>query len=386
MKEYSKYKLSGYSVFFLLGMLLTALPALMPVIKEELRLSYDSLGFIFSSGSVGFFIGSFFAGFSIEKFGAKKNNLTGLFLTLAGVIGVIFSENALALSTSNFIYSFGTALLEIGVPSIAKKFVSKTGGVMNLMHSLFALGAVFSPVVVSLLISSGISWKVFYIIIAVSTAIPALLFSSSGTDFHSLKTQKDINGSFGFLKLPIFWMVCATVLCYVFSELGVNSWASTFATDHMKFSPGNSSLLPSVFWAGLFVGRLFSSKFVDRTGQIKWLMLISAVGLPVVFFAQKPIQNYLFMLVFVFLSGTVHASFYPTLQSIIMDRVKNGVGFAISVFSAIGSLGGVFGGLFIGRISDIYGISTGYFSAFFFFAMTFVLVYVIYYLFKFRKE
>jgi len=378
MKEFSKYKLSGFCSFFILGTLLTALPALMPVIKEELKLSYDSLGIIFSAGSIGFFIGSLVAGITTESLGVRKNNLLGILLAMIGVFGMVFSVNAIMLCISNFVYSFGTALLEIGIPSVAKIFVKKSAGVMNLMHSLFALGAMASPIIVSILISTNTSWQVFYIIIGISLALPALIFMNSGYHINTKSGAKKIRESTQFFRMPLFWIVCITTLCYVFSELGVNSWAPTYATDSMNYAPEKASLLPSVFWGGLFIGRFVASKLVDRIGEVKWLLIVSAIGIPIVFFAQNPVMNYYFLMIFVFLSGTIHASFYPTLQSIIMDNVKSGLGFAISVFSAFGSLGGVFGGIFIGQISSAFGIKAGYSSAFYFFLITFAMISLIY--------
>ena len=379
MNEIRRYKLLGYNSYLIMGMLLTAVSSAMPAIRAEYGFSYESAGLIFSLGALGFFIGSVFGGFFIELLGTKKTNFIGLLIIPVGIFLFIFSKMDLSMAFSNMIIGIGTGTLESGIPPVCSKFKGNTGKILNLMHAFFALGAVVSPLIISFFIGIDISWKIILLMIIGYLAIPVIAnFSLADFKPGMQKTEKKSH-KFSFLKLFFFWAICAGVFLYVSSELGTSSWSPLFASDILKTKDSLSGILPSLFWAGLFVGRVVSSYFVDKFGASKWLLIVSLSGLPIVFFAQNPIHNFTFLSIFVVASGLIHSSIYPTLQSILVERVSKGIGFAVGIFAAFGAIGGSAAGFFIGGISENWGIKTGYFSAFYFFLGTVLTVFLLYF-------
>ncbi len=378
MCGFKGYRFMGYLIYFIQGTMLTSLAVIMPILKQQLGLTYESTGMIFSMGMFGYFLGSMLTGIMLEKSGSKLPSFIGFILIPLGMTGIILSGNSISLALSNFVSNLGTAALQIALPSIAKNYTNRTGKMLNLFHSLCALGAVSSPLILGIIMNYGISWKYFYLSTALGTLIPFMIMLRIKLAENVNHTDAVPGNSFGFLKKPLFWFFCAAVTLYVFTESGINSWSPMFAHDYLNFEETLSGLLPSLFWFGLFLGRFISSVFVDKVGKSKWLLMVTLIGMPIVFLSQKPYPNFIFIAVSVFLAGLIHSSIYPTLQSLLIDRIQKGLGYALSVFAAFGGLGGMISGLAVGSLSNSLGIENGYFSLFFFFIALFSVVVLVF--------
>ncbi|HPE68091.1 MAG TPA: MFS transporter [Thermotogota bacterium] len=377
MREITRYKWLGFFAYYLLGSTMTGIAAAMPVIRETLSLTYEGSGAIFAVGSIGFLLGSLLGGTLLEWIGLKKTLLVGILLFPVGLVLFGLGRSMLLLSIGNVFVGLGTGLLEVGLPPLASQLSKTPGGLINQLHSYFALGALISPVLVALSVSSTGSWQLFFLLSLVLVAFPALLvpgFQSVRQPHVEKGSPSHVAPSRGsFLKHPFFWIICLMGGFYVSSEMGTSNWAPMYATDFLGTSPEMGGLLPSLFWIGLFSGRQITAWLIDRVGLLRWLFGVSLVGLPLVFFALRPLPNPVFLGIFIVISGLVHASIFPTLQSLLVLRVRSGVGLALGLYTSFGSLGGSASGFLVGVISERAGISTGFFSVFFFFLATAVL-------------
>jgi fucose permease len=361
----------------MLGAIATYISAVMPMIKEALSLSYSQVGTIFAAKSTGFLLGALLIGTLIDHVGTKKP-LFFSFLTLPlGIIIFAFSKSSVGLIIGNFLIGIGASVIEVAIPPISVAFKGKSGKLLNLVHAFFALGAMISPLIASFMISSNLPYLAFLFIIAGYTCIP--LYFSSKLDVHmpakgKKSERKKDSGNFSILKDKFFWIIFFAVFFYVSSEIGVSSWASIYSADFRNYSKELSSLLPSIFWVGLLIGRFISSRFVDKTGHLKWLIIITCFGLPITFFSQMPLNSFWFMAAFMCLSGLIHASIYPTLQSLLVDTIHDHIGFALALFSGAASIGSMFAAFVIGNISTNFGIKWGYFTPFIMFTGVFMMI------------
>ena len=382
-EQLARYKYLGFNAFLIMGAISTYISAVMPVIRERLALNYEQVGLIFASNSVGFFIGALLIGVVIDYMGTKKPLYLGCFALPVGIVIFALAPSAALLSLGNMIIGFGVSTLEVAIPPISGKFKGKSGEVLNLIHAFFALGSMISPLIASLLITSSLKYTLFFYVIASYTFVP--LYYSRTLKIHlrakskeqrkgETKAEKPVT----VLKNKYLWLVSAGIFFYVASEIGVFSWAPMYSTDYIKTGEGLASLLPSLFWVGLLIGRFMSSKWVDKVGHLKWLLIVTSIGLPVTFLCQRPFPNYGFMAPMIVISGLIHASIFPTLQSLLVERINTGLGLALSIFSASASLGSLMAGFVIGKISDLFGIQWGYFFPFFLFLGTFSMVAIIF--------
>ena len=380
MKDLTAYKALGYNTFLIMGAIHTYISAVMPVLRKALSLSYSEIGIIYAANSIGFLTGAIVTGLLIDFIGSKKPLLLAFSLFPLGVLLFAFAQGTLSLFVGNLIIGFSISVMEISIPPISGKFRGKSGSLLNLIHAFFALGSMLSPFVASYFISQQLPYRAFFFVIAGYTCIP--FFFSNVLRIHMPERKKEdrknaLSGVGTTLKNKYFWLICSAVFFYVGSEIGVFSWAPIYSTDKMQNSEELSSILPSMFWIGLLIGRFLSARWVDKVGHLKWLMLVTLIGLPITFLAQNPINSYIFLSIFIGFSGFMHSSIFPTLQSLLVETIDKGLGFSLSLFSAFASFGSLTAGFVIGKISSAFGIQWGYLFPFVLFSGTFFMILII---------
>jgi len=380
MNDLTAYKALGYNTFLIMGAINTYISAVMPVIRKAINLSYSDIGLIYAANSIGFLTGAFLTGLLIDAIGSKKPLALSFLLFPIGILLFAFAGGTSSLFLGNLIIGFSISVMEIAIPPISSKFKGKSGSLLNLIHAFFALGSMLSPFVASYFISKQLPYHAFFFVIAGYTCIP--FFFSYLLKIHLPQSQKaerknTLKGVGMTLKNKYFWLICMAAFFYVGSEIGVFSWAPIYSTDKMGNPDELSSILPSLFWIGLLVGRFVSAKWVDQVGHLKWLIYATLAGLPITFLAQKPLDSYIFLALFIGLSGFIHSSIFPTLQSLLVETIEKGLGFSLSLFSVFASFGSLTAGFVIGKMSSAMGIEWGYFFPFFLFFGTFVMIMLI---------
>src|SRR6056297_481167 len=381
MKNLFCYKGVGYNSFLTMGAAATYISAVMPLIRESLSLTYAQVGMIFAAKSIGYLTGALLIGILIDFIGTKKPLFLSYISIPSGILIFSLSQSAVGLIIGNFLVGLGSAVIEIAVPPLSSSFEGKSGKLLNLVHSFYALGAMLSPFIASFMIAQDLPYMAFLFIIAGYTCVP--LYFSTRLKTHIPKRIKKAEGDslsdyMTLFKNKYFWLIVAAIFFYVGSEGSISSWAPTYAVDYRSYTKELSSLLPSLFWIGLFIGRFTSAHLVDKVGKTKWLVMITGAGLPITFFAQFPADSFVFLAIFIFLSGLIHASVFPTLQSILVDKVKKNIGLAMSLFSFSASAGVTLASFIIGTLSSNMGLEAGYFFPFIMFFGVFSMIFVIF--------
>src|SRR6056297_3368275 len=365
MKNLFCYKGVGYNSFLTMGAAATYISAVMPLIRESLSLTYAQVGMIFAAKSIGYLTGALLIGILIDFIGTKKPLFLSYISIPSGILIFSLSQSAVGLIIGNFLVGLGSAVIEIAVPPLSSSFEGKSGKLLNLVHSFYALGAMLSPFVASLMIANNLPYMAFLFIIAGYTCVPLYFSTQLKTHIPKREKKADKESASEYLSLfknKYFWIILTTFFFYVGSEASISSWAPTYSVDYRSYSKELSSLLPSLFWIGLFMGRFTSASWVDKVGKTKWLLIITGVGIP--------------MAIFIFFSGLIHASIFPTLQSILVDKIKKNIGLALSIFSFSASAGVTLTSFIIGTLSSNVGLKAGYFVPFVMFFGVFAMVFI----------
>jgi FHS family glucose/mannose:H+ symporter-like MFS transporter len=179
--------------------------------------------------------------------------------------------------------------------------VENKDSVVNLGHGFFAIGALTAPLIASSLVNNGIDWRFLYIIVLGLAIISFIsyLIANRGIRFGKLVQRS----SFGFKEVfsdrrKNIYMVLTTVLMlfYVMSEVTVFSWAPTFFRVEKLFDLSNASLVASIFWIGILIGRLIISvlSYKYKAGLLLIVLsILSVLGLSLAIFPTGRIINFL---------------------------------------------------------------------------------------------
>lgn len=134
---------------------------------------------------------------------------------------------------------------------------------LNITHAFFAVGAVLSPLGVSLLLRSHLPWQyIFYGSSALFAAQFLLLFPQAMPS--ATEEPFPPGAALRLLRFPLVWVLLAMITLYVGAEMGVSAWVSPLLEKVLRAPRNIAGLSVSVFWALMIVGRLAVSPLSVR--------------------------------------------------------------------------------------------------------------------------
>ena len=239
---------------------------------------------------------------------------------------------------------------------------------MNLLHAAFSVGAIVGPAAVGILMGAGLRGTIVFLAAAGPLVLMALLF---GTTRFPRITQEDEHGQKQGLRLlrnPILLLLTLFLLLYVGAELGVSTWVSEYFVKVLSTTASTGAYSVSLFWMGIFVGRLGVSVLYRGTRQeylVLGLSVLSAAALGFVLLVSSMAA----VAVGVFLTGLGLSALYPLAMNLVGRYFKSGV--AVGTAATGGGLGSFTFPFLMAVVSESIGLRGGFW---FYFGLTILLV------------
>jgi fucose permease len=151
--------------------------------------------------------------------------------------------------------------------------------------ALYGLGAMISPLVATLLLQHGNSWKVMYICLGVFAFFNLIFITlgfwsvnfESGDDNSEENTEEGEDGNpvklnhSQLTKAAIFNRMTLVgalyILLYVGDEVVPGGWGYTFLTEGRLGDKIEMGRVVSAYWAGLAIGRIALGYLTSRFGE-----------------------------------------------------------------------------------------------------------------------
>lgn len=285
-----------------------------PSIYAQLNLPISFGSFIITVNTFGTFVSSLFSARIINKFGTGVVAAVSTLLTALSLLLYSYSDNMLFLCLASFPLGLGGGAIDSGLNNyVALHYKAHH---MNFLHCFYGVGVTLSPFVVSLALSSGLSWRGGYrIIVIAQVVIAAILFLSlplwkkEQTEARRAKTLS-LRECAKTPVVPIFWAMFFAA-CSV--EVTCGTWGSTYLVEAEGMSEASAAYLITFYYLGIALGRFLSGVFAFRFSSIK----IIIASLVVLFFAMGMLilsQSYILSSVAMFLIGLGIAPVYPGLM------------------------------------------------------------------------
>lgn len=359
MDERMKFGLVASSSFLAFGFWMLITGSALPAIVSEFNISYKDAGILLSLPTFGFIFGAILCMVFVQKTGPFKLLSFALISVSLSLAWISASRVFWMLVIASVVMSVGSGLIEttvgVGVSSIRYR---RTGGALNFIHSAYAIGAIVSPFVVALLLTTSDRWWVPFVL-ACLLSLMVFFYSTSLKIGWSPSITKSRKREYGYLlRQPVFWLAIIGVFVYVGYEVAFTSWLSAYVYDVKGITMRLSSIFPALLWAGLFIGRVMSGAFVDRLGYAYSLLLLtslSSISVVAVLFSRSPMT----LVIAVVISGIGFSGVFPTLQAIMIRGLSSAINEAISIFSIAASLGAAFANYAVGAIGDVLGLGWG---------------------------
>jgi ABC-type dipeptide/oligopeptide/nickel transport system ATPase component len=179
--EKHKLVLTAYFVFFVTGMASTILGTIIPNLREACGLNYLVSGSLFTLHQTGNLCAVILAGFLPYLIGRKKS-VTILYSGLAiGTILITASGLPVLLMAAYSLTGVGRGTTSNITNVIVSESSENKGAGLNLLHAIFAFGALVSPFILllcsSLFPSQG--WRITLWILALCMIVSFFLFATS---------------------------------------------------------------------------------------------------------------------------------------------------------------------------------------------------------------
>ncbi|MEI8093880.1 MAG: MFS transporter [Spirochaetales bacterium] len=248
---------SLFGVFVLYGTSMTIIGATLPRILADFHWDYVTAGAVMAAGAVAYFLSTFGAGYLISSVGGKFTVVLGVVLDLVGLTFFGATSDPLTNFLLNFLIGLGQGCIEVSITwAVVRLDTQKTGAPMTFIQGAFAIGAIVGPVILGVLLGAGGAWTLVYRgLAAVFLALGLVLVFLR---FDLPPAEKATEGEAKPARLyshPAYWLAFAVLFLYVGVELGVSSWVSEYFIRSFGLVAATGSILVSLFWFGILVGR-----------------------------------------------------------------------------------------------------------------------------------
>jgi len=218
---------------------------------------------------------------------------------------------------------------------------------INFMHAAYGMGAATSPLIVTLVVSSGTNWRWAYLNVMIIQVLLAVLFAASSRRWNQAQTNETPPVS-TFPQPPerrqhlppqaVAGLLLAAVDWGLESVVGL--WAFVFLLEEVTLPPAIAGAVVSGYWAALVIGRGLLGAVAERTGT--WPVLAAATVIAVSAAALVMTHQQTATAAGVVLLGLAVAPIYPLLVLTTTERttaesVDGLVGFQAAA-SAVGSV------------------------------------------------
>lgn len=312
-------------------------PSMLGVVWPSMRLSFgqplSAVGLVPPVGVLAGLISTTLAPYIVKRIGVGRILAIGTFGSVA----------ALALSGASttmwqFLGSVVLSGLSAGaVDTTLNVFAARTFGPrrINMMHASYGLGAAASPLIVTAVIVSGLSWRWAYVIVLGLQLVVAVTFAVTWKRWDVPVPERAATTS----RTARVWStdsVLGMVLAAVQNgiEGAVAIWAFTYLTG-LGVSIAVAGGLASGYWLTLVVGRIGFGSLAERIGA--WKVMGVAVGLLLAAAVLANLGQPIPAMAAVLLFGVGAAPMYPLLVLTTAERTSQGVADRVIGFQAAAS-------------------------------------------------
>jgi fucose permease len=275
------------SGFILLGMAVTVPGVTWPSVAESFDRSLAELGYVTLLFGGGYTVSSLVSG----RLTARRG--IGPLLIAAAITGMV-ALAAIALSGTWLMFLVATCLIGVGgglTDAATNTYVAIRRGAraMGLIHGVFGIGAIAGPLLVTVLLQTGISWRVAYALLALGQGlyIAGLWHFARSLDTHS-DTGRG-NGRTGLLRSPILTWSLIVFFAYAGIGAGAGAWAFTYLTAERGMSDGVGGLIVAGYWGGFTASRLLLGALGERfrpNTVLRWSVVSTTVAFAVLWWSQ----------------------------------------------------------------------------------------------------
>jgi MFS transporter, FHS family, glucose/mannose:H+ symporter len=346
--------------FLLIGVVTTLLGPILPMLAIKWSLDDAELGLFFTAQFTGAIIGSAWSSRMIVRTGLLRLMVFGYGAAAGAVACLTIASWLIGLVAA---FSAGVAL-GLTAPAInllvAQINPERPAAAVNILNFAWAIGAVAGPPVIAFFGRDGhltrplVGLAVLLSSVAFLTARRDIVHSAFASDDRP-KGREDrtsfVRSALRAWATPYALLTGVLIFIYVGTETATSGWIATYALRLGESSNGLETLMPSVFWGGLLIGRALAPVILIRltdTTLVLSGLLLACSGLLLIILGT----NLLSVAFGVGLTGLGLASVFPTTFAIFAHHFGEQASQMTGLFFVFGGLGGALIPWLVGLVSE----------------------------------
>jgi MFS transporter, FHS family, glucose/mannose:H+ symporter len=339
--------------FLLTGTVTTLLGPMLPALSNRWVLNDAQAGYLFTAQFIGSLVGVLLSGKAIARIGTFKSLAVGFAMmavatTLLGAVSFAVGLTCVA------IYGVGLGLtIPVCNLLIAEVNPARSAESLNFLNFVWGLGAVLSPPLIGpLAIRYGPHFPLLGLAVLLAT-ISVALFSLSRRPTNDGTSVEEIDVSADVWRNPLLFLIALSAFLYVGTENGISGWLASYGL-RSSGSQSSWSLLPSVFWSSILIGRAGAPAILKWLSPVKLILaglVISAIGSVILLSWLGTVG----LLLGAFLAGFGLAPVFPTTIAILTQVFGKATSRVSSLVFVLAALGGATVPWLVGVVSTRYG-------------------------------
>jgi fucose permease len=338
------------AVFFFFGIYNAGLGSVLLELSDRTGSTLSAVGMIFTAIYAGSLLTQFSSGWLTTLFGRVKVMTVSVFLMSLGIFGLISSTSLPILVISCFILGLGQGGVDIISNNLVTEAYPKTSvEVLNILHLAFGVGATVGPKLISVAIRNTGGGLLVEGLVAIMLFFSGFfyLFIHKNKSINNGKSrsefaQQEISGNeIPFYRDILIWLLGFMLLLIVGTQFSAGSWAVVFMTKTLDMRTDQASLVASLYWMFISLGRIiavFMARYVSQKDMLYIHLGGSLVGavLYTLFVGQRVPSIISLLMISLFFGGL-----YPLLLAFIPKYFGNNIDKASSIIVSLGTVGGL---------------------------------------------
>ena len=379
--RFGRYDYAAFLTFAAYAASSLAIPVVLVDMAEDLRFPLQEGGMAAGGAfqvvrSLAMCASMVFAGFAAARWGNRRTLGFAIGTMGLGILLCALAPSYLLVLPVLLIAGLGEGVVEgLGTPFVQDMHRDDPGRYVNFSHGFWSLGTFAFALLAGAALVWNVGWRAILAAVGLVALLPVvLLFLPSRTPYPE-RAQVDPPSRtwrrlVELLRTRRFWLFFAAMFFAGGGEYCLTFWSTSFVRLHFRASAFAGALGTAAFSAGMFLGRTGFGNYVAQRHLKRLVVAVGLFGASVATLvipfslhcdtlppgAVKPL---LFLLLF--LCGVGSAPFWPSIQSLCVDRLPQlDSTLAFIVLSCAGVPGCGFFTWLMGLAGDRFGLARSF--------------------------
>ncbi len=323
------------------------------IIGQEFDLSLTSMGLYAAMELFATMLAPILLGRWADRVSKGKSISILLVLQMTAAVLVLFTRTNILFLVSVFFLGLTTSALQfIAIAALADAYPVSARRKIGYLTSMYAIGALVSPLIVDFYLRQGLSWRILFGLIAAGSVISLIGILKGGAEVRETMTQTESEQvSTGRFVLSVILLLGVIMCIYVGFENGFTYFVDTLFTDVLQASTGKLAL--SLFWAVMIPSRILVGRFSQHAKKIlPAAIIVIPVSMLLLAASANPVVVMLMCIPMGFASGAI----YPCVLTMMLPFTGKQTATATGIITAATGIGGVVFTALTGFLADAFGV------------------------------